>query len=63
MKIKLKNKSSKLPNCWKQCGVNKEDWDKLQEGGEIDAKTIFVGVEHLVDTISPQIKKSVKEDK
>ena len=42
MKIKLKNKSSKLPNCWKQCGVNKEDWDKLQEGGEIDAKTILL---------------------
>ena len=36
MKVKLKDKSSNLPNCWKQCGVSKEEWDKLQEGKEID---------------------------
>ena len=52
MKIKLKDKSSSLPNCWKQCGTSKEEWDKLQSGGEIDVKTIFVGIEHLVKSIS-----------
>ena len=62
MKIKLKNKSSNLPNCWKQCGVGKEDWDKLQAGGEIDVKTIFIGIEHLVDTASSSTKKA-KGDK
>ena len=52
MKIKLKDKTSSLPNCWKQCGVSKEEWDKLQAGEEIDVKTIFVGIEHLVEKTS-----------
>ena len=61
MKVKLKNKSSNLPNCWKECGVSKEEWDKLQAGGEIDVKNIFVGVKHLVETASsPTIKKGDK---
>ena len=62
MKVKLKNKSSNLPNCWKQCGVSKEDWDKLQAGGEIDVKTVFAGIEHLVDSASSPVKKE-KGDK
>jgi uncharacterized protein (DUF608 family) len=57
MKIKLKNKSSNLPNCWKQCGVSKEDWDKLQSGEEIDVKNTVIGMEHLVGVISSPIKK------
>ena len=61
MKIKLIDKSSNLPNCWKQCGVSKEDWNKLQIGEEIDAKTIFIGIEHLVEkTSSSTIKKGDK---
>ena len=61
MKVKLKNKSSNLPNCWKQCGVGKEDWDKLQAGGEIDVKSVFVGIKHLVETASSSaIKKGDK---
>jgi len=32
MKIKLINKSTALPNCWKSCGVDKDAWDELQEG-------------------------------
>jgi|TARA_R100001530_G_C4191301_1_gene122219 hypothetical protein len=61
MKIKLKEKSSSLPNCWKQCGVSKEEWDKLQEGKEIDVKTIVVGIEHLVEkTPSSTTKKGDK---
>ena len=62
MKIKLKNKSSNLPNCWKQCGASKEDWDKLQAGGEIDVEDVFIGIEHLVDSTTPPAKK-VKGDK
>jgi len=62
MKIKLKDKSSNLPNCWKQCGVSKEEWDKLQLGGEIDVKTIVVGVKHLVENTSSPVKKE-KGDK
>ena len=62
MKIKLINKSSNLPNCWKQCGASKEEWDKLQAGGEIDVKTIFVGVKHLVENTSSPVKKE-KGDK
>ena len=62
MKIKLKDKSSNLPNCWKQCGVGKEEWDKLQEGEEIEVKAIFVGVKHLVENTSSPVKKE-KGDK
>ena len=57
MKIKLKDKTSSLPNCWKQCGVGKEEWDKLQEGEEIEVKTIFVGVKHLVENTSSSTTK------
>jgi len=62
MKIKLKDKSSNLPNCWKQCGASKDEWDKLQSGEEIDVKTIFIGVKHLVENTSSSIKKE-KGDK
>jgi|TARA_R100000005_G_C4874681_1_gene129361 hypothetical protein len=62
MKIKLKDKNSNLPNCWKQCGVSKEEWDKLKLGDEIDVKDIVVGIEHLVEK-SPLAKKTVREEK
>ena len=31
MKVKLKNKSTKLPNCWKECGCTFEDWKKFTD--------------------------------
>ena len=61
MKIKLKNKNSNLPNCWKQCGVSKEDWDKLLSGGEIDVKTTVSGMKHLVEGVSSPTKKDKGE--
>ena len=61
MKVKLKNKSSNLPNCWKQCGASKEDWDKLKSGEEIDVNNIVSGMEHLVDVMSSTIKKDKGE--
>ena len=57
MKIKLKNKNLNLPNCWKQCGVSKEDWDKLQTGEEVDVKNTVDGMKHLVEEVSSPIKK------
>ena len=57
MKVRLKNKSSNLPNCWKQCGVSKEDWDKLQTGEEVDVKNTVDGMKHLVEEVSSPIKK------
>ena len=57
MKIKLIDKSSNLPNCWKQCGANKEEWDKLQTGEEIDVKTIVIGIKHLVENTSSSTTK------
>ena len=57
MKIKLIDKSSNLPNCWKQCGVSKEEWDKLQVGEEIDVKTIVIGIKHLVENASSSTTK------
>ena len=57
MKVKLKDKSSNLPNCWKQCGASKEEWDKLQAGEEIDVKTIVIGIKHLVENTSSSTTK------
>jgi hypothetical protein len=48
MKIKLIKKNTSLPNCWKACGVDKDTWDKLQEGKEIEVKQIADGIKSLV---------------
>jgi hypothetical protein len=50
MKIKLISKSTALPNCWKSCGVDKNAWDKLQEGKEIEVKQIGSAIESLVES-------------
>ena len=49
MKIKLIDKNSALPNCWKQCGVGKDDWDKLNSGVEIEVKSIPDSMNSLVE--------------
>ena len=61
MKIKLKRLNTKLPNCWKQCGVNLDKWDELQSGKEIEVKELPESIKYLVDT-STKVKKS-KGDK
>lgn len=63
MKIKLINKSTILPNCWKSCGVDKDAWDELQSGKEIEVKQISDGIEFLVDTIDVPKTKTKKEAK
>ena len=63
MKIKLINKSSNLPNCWKQCGASKEEWDELQAGNEIEVKSVPDSVKALVEVSSapsPKKEKGVK---
>mgnify|MGYP003134488742 CR=1 FL=1 len=50
MKIKIKDKSTILPNCWKSCGVDKDAWDELQKGKEIEVKQIAEGIKSLVET-------------
>ena len=57
MKIKLTDKGTALPNIWKQCGVSKEEWDKLQTGEEIDVKTVVIGIKHLVENTSSSATK------
>tara|TARA_Y100000401_G_C8309823_1_gene219100 strand:+ start:937 stop:1128 length:192 start_codon:yes stop_codon:yes gene_type:complete len=63
MKIKIKNKNTALPNCWKSCGVDKDAWDELQNGKEIEVKQISNGIEFLVDTIDVPKTKIKKEAK
>ena len=66
MKIKLKNQNLNLPNCWKQCGVNEEEWDKLKSGESIEVKNTVNAIEHLVDLKEdklPKVKETVKENK
>ena len=48
MKIKLKDNNKSLPNCWKSCGVDKDAWDELQDGKEIEVKQIADGIKSLV---------------
>jgi hypothetical protein len=57
MKIKLKDKNSNLPNCWKKCGTNLEDWQKLKTGKEIEVSSVFVGIEHLVEVVASSKKQ------
>ena len=63
MKVKLKDKNIKLPNCWKQCGVGKEDWDKLQAGSEIEVKSVPDSINSLVEVASASSPKKNKGDK
>ena len=56
MKVKLKDKNSSLPNCWKECGVGKDDWAKLNLGQEIEV----MGVSEHVDAAGV---KSVKNSR
>ena len=61
MKIKMIDKSSKLPNGWKQCGVSKEEWGKLNTGSEIEVKSFPESINHLVEvTSSPKKEKGDK---
>ena len=63
MKVKLKNKGSNLPSCWKQCGASKEDWDKLQAGSEIEVKSVPDSINSLVEVASASSPKKNKGDK
>tara|TARA_R100001443_G_scaffold117442_1_gene142742 strand:- start:3032 stop:3232 length:201 start_codon:yes stop_codon:yes gene_type:complete len=66
MKIKLKDKNTRLPRCWKSCGVDKDAWDKLQNGEQIEVKQIGEAVQPLVEklqTTATPITKSKKESK
>ena len=60
MKVKLKNKNSNLPNCWKQCGVEKKDWDKLQAGNEIEVNSVPDSINSLVEVASAPSPKKEK---
>ena len=48
MKIKLIDKGVPLPNCWKSCGASYEDWQELQNGKEIEVKTVPDTISSLV---------------
>ena len=63
MKIKLKDKSSNLPNCWKQCGVSKEEWDEFNAGYEIEVKSVPDSIKGLVEVASAPSPKKNKGDK
>ena len=60
MKVKMKNKSSMLPNCWKQCKVSYEDWQELQSGKAINISFIPESIKNLVEVIKPPSKEGAK---
>ena len=57
MKVKLKDNIRSLPNCWKQGGVGKKDWDKLQEGNEIEVNSVPESINSLVEVTASSNKK------
>ena len=59
MKVKLKDKSVKLPNMWKQCGVSHEDWQELHNGKEVEMESIPENINSLLN-ISGTKKKGDK---
>ena len=63
MKIKLKDKKTPLPNCWKSCGVDKDAWDELQSGKEIEVKQIGSAIKSLVESKSSATPTTKKESK
>ena len=62
MKIKIINKDKILPNCWKSCGVDKDAWDKLQEGKVIEVKQIANGVKGNVEIVTETPKAKPKKE-
>jgi len=55
--MKIKNKGSKLPNCWKSCGASFEDWQELQSGKEIEVSSIPESIKNLVEAIKSPSKE------
>ena len=63
MKIKLIDKGTALPNIWKQCGVEKKDWDKLSKGSEIEVTSVPDSINSLVEVANVSSSKKNKGDK
>ena len=59
MKVKMIDKSVPLPKCWKSCGTSYEDWQELQNGKEIEVKTVPDAISSLV-SVSGATKKGDK---
>ena len=49
MKSILIDKNSTLPNCWKECGLDKDDWGKLSLGSEMEVKSVPESIISLVE--------------
>ena len=62
MKIKIKDSNKTLPNCWKSCGVDKDAWDKLQNGKIIEVKQIASGVKGNVEIVTETPKAKLKKE-
>jgi len=60
MKIKMKDPSVSLPNAWKQCGLLKKDWDKLQSGKEVEATLCPDYLKDLIEELKVSPKKESK---
>ena len=61
MKVKIKELVRRLPNCWKQCGVSSEDWDKLKAGETIEVKTLVYAIKSLVNVVDDSSSKKTKK--
>ena len=56
----MKDLSVSLPNAWKQCGLSKEDWDKLQSGEIVEATSCPDNLKDLIEELKQKTKKESK---
>ena len=56
MKIKLKNPQA-LPNAWKSCGMNKEEWKDLEAGKTVEVKSLPELIKDNIDVVRSTSKQ------
>ena len=59
MKVKLKHKNDKLPNCWKECGCSFEDWEDLQSGKSVEVSNLNLECPSSLHPISLHMGPSI----
>jgi len=59
MKIKLKNKTNYIPSFDSYCGLDTEDWIKLNGGKTIEIKHIPEKLEDYVKEVKPKKEKEL----
>lgn len=60
IKIKMKDKTIRLPNAWKQCGLSLEEWKELQSGKSMEVTSVPEGMKNLINVEESAFKPKTK---